>query len=224
MPDLSNGTLLTEKLANISSDMSLGAESGHVEAFLKAVASGEEIPVEQPDGSGIRMANVMARCIFETNELPRFADKSNGIWSHLYPIPFNQVFRGTANQNPRLADELIEHELPGILNWALEGLFRLRSHKTFPQGSDSEAALIDCRMVCDPAGAFLMDTTEVNLDKRIVASNLHWDYTLWAREKGAQIVSETELMKTVLRMYPNAYVYKAYSDYWMKGVGYRKRG
>ena len=32
MPDLSNGTLLTEKLANISSDMSLGAESGHVEA------------------------------------------------------------------------------------------------------------------------------------------------------------------------------------------------
>ena len=223
MPDPSNGTLLTEKLANISSDMSIEAENGHVEAFLKAVASGEEIPVEQPDGRGIRMANVMARCIFETNELPRFADKSNGIWSHLYPIPFNQVFRGTAKQNPRLADELIENELPGILNWALEGLFKLRAQKTFQQGRDSEAALINCRMVCDPAGAFLMENTEVNLDKRIVASNLHFDYTLWAKENGVQAVSETELMKTVLRMYPNAYVYKTSRAYWMKGIGYRKK-
>ena len=221
MPDQSNGTLLTEKLANISSDMSLGAESGHVEAFLKAVASGEEIPVEQPDGSGIHMANVMARCIFETNEMPRFADKSNGIWSHLYPIPFNHVFRGTANQNPRLADELIEHELSGILNWALEGLFRLRTQKTIPQGRDSEAALIDCRMVCDPAGAYLMERTEVNLEKRIDSSNLHHHYTLWAEEKGVQVVSGTELMKTVLRMYPNAYAYQTSTSYCLKGIGYR---
>ena len=223
MPDLSNSILLTEKLANISSNMSLGAESGHIEAFLKAVASGEEIPVEQTDGSGIRMVNVMARCIFETNELPRFADKSNGIWNHLYPIPFNHVFRGTAKQNPRLADELIEHELPGILNWALEGLFKVLSQKTIPQERDSEAALIDWRMVCDPVGAFLMDYTEINLDKRVCLSLLYLSYSRWAKRNGVQVVSETEFTKTVLRMYPNGCVYKTSTNYFLKGIGFRKK-
>lgn len=46
MPEVSNGDLLTEKLVNFSSDMSLGTNPEHVEAFLKSVASGEEIPVE----------------------------------------------------------------------------------------------------------------------------------------------------------------------------------
>ena len=223
MSDPSNSTLLTEKLANISSDMSLGAESGHVEAFLKAVASGEAIPVVQQDGSGIRMENVMARCIFETNELPHFADKSNGVWSHLYPIPFNQVFRGTANQNPHLADELIEQELSGVLNWAIEGLSKVLAIKTIPLGHDSEAALIGCRMASDPVGAYLMERTEVNLAKRVDSSTLHFCYTLWAEEKGVQVVSGTELMKIVLRMYPNVSVYKSSTSYYLKGIGFRNK-
>ena len=221
LADVSNGALLAGKLVNFSSDMSLGAEPERAEAALKAVASGEEIPIEQPDGSGIRMANARARCIFETNTLPHFLDKSNAVWDRLCLIPFNRVSRGTAKQNPHLADDL-NMELSGILTWALEGLFKLHAQKTFQQGRESEAALIDWRKECDPAGAYLMEMTEVNPKGRIDPSDLHFSYSRWAEAHGVPTVAGTEFVKTILRTYPNASVYKSSGSFWLKGIGYRK--
>ena len=218
MPEVSNGALLTEKLVNFSSDMSLGAEPEAVESFFKTVVSGEEIPVEQPDGT-IRLANVMARCIFETNELPLFADKSNAIWDRLYPIPFNQVFRGTAKQNPHLADELIEQELSGILNWALEGLFKVLQQKTFPLTEESWNTLVDWRAECDPVGAFLMDLYTFNPDRSSCPFLMYRHFCSWKDKHGIlTAVGETDFTKTVLKLFPSAFVNDKKR---LQGVSYR---
>ena len=220
LPNVSNGALLTEKLVNISSDMSLGAESERIEAFLKAIASGEEIPVEQQDGSGIHMTNAMVRCIFETNNLPHFADKSNGVWERLYPIPFNHVFRGTARQNPHLADELIAHELSGILNWALEGLFKVLQQSTLPLTEESWKALVEWRLECDSVGAFLMDSYVVDPNKAVKHYMMHDYYTRWMNNHGvSSVVEETEFMKDVLKMFPSAYFNDSAC---LQGIFYRK--
>lgn len=220
MPEVSNGTLLTEKLVNFSSDMSLGAEPEAVESFFKTVASGEEIPVEQPEGT-IRMANVMARCVFEANELPHFADKSNAIWDRLYPIPFNQVFRGTAKQNPHLADELIEQELSGVLNWALDGLFMVLQEKTFPLSEESWNTLVDWRAECDPVGAFLMDSYTINPNRSSSPIWMYYDYLSWKDKHGIlTAVGETDFTKTVLKLFPFAFVNDK-GD--LQGVSYRRK-
>lgn len=220
MPEMSNGALLTGKLVNFSSDMSLGAAPEAVESFFKTVASGEEISFEQPDGT-IRMANVMARCVFETNELPHFADKSNAVWDRLYPIPFNQVFRGTAKQNPHLADELIEQELSGVLNWALDGLFMVLQEKTFPLTEESWNTLVDWRVECDPVGAFLMDNYIVNPNRSVCPDMMYHYYLCWKDRHGIlSVVGETDFTKTVLKMFPSAFVIDQER---LQGVSYRSQ-
>lgn len=218
MPEVSNGALLTEKLVNFSSDMSLGSAPEAVVSFFKTVASGEEIHVEQPDGT-IRMANVMARCVFETNELPLFADKSNAIWDRLYPIPFNQVFRGTAKQNPHLADELIEQELSGILNWALDGLFMVLQEKTFPLTEESWNTLVDWRAECDPVGAFLMDRYTINPNRSSCPDMMYHFFLGWKDQHGIlTVIGETDFTKTVLKLFPSAFVNDKER---LQGVSYR---
>lgn len=218
MPDVSNGILLTEKLVNFSSDMSLGKEPEQVEAFLKSVASGEEIPVEQPNGT-ISLVNARARCIFETNTLPRFSDRSNAVWDRLYPIPFNQVFRGTGKQNPHLADELIEQELPGILNWAIEGLFKLLQQRTFPLIEDGLSTLVDCRVEYDSAAAFFMGEIQFNPHKRLRLDTMYLTYmTTWVKEHGVSPVGMTDFTRTFLRMFPGAQLDESL---YIRGIFYR---
>lgn len=56
-------------------------------------------------------------CAF--NSLPNIDDNSHGFWRRIRLIPFVKKFEGV-DDNRQLKNELLE-ELPGILNWALEG-------------------------------------------------------------------------------------------------------
>lgn len=54
-----------------------------------------------------------------TNNKPKIDGQDDGIWRRIHLIPFTRKFEG-ASQNKRLKDQLRD-ELPGILNWILEG-------------------------------------------------------------------------------------------------------
>ena len=65
------------------------------------------------------------RLLFSANHMPKFNDSSAGMLRRFYFIPFNKSFLGRkAKKGIHL--EFMD-ELPGILNWALEGLERLLS-------------------------------------------------------------------------------------------------
>ena len=62
--------------------------------------------------------------MFCLNELPKTNDISNGFYRRFLIAPFNvQIPKNRIN--PNLAKEIISHELPGIMNWVLEGRKRL---------------------------------------------------------------------------------------------------
>ena len=128
-------TPLTEKLLNIVGDLPTMPESGSansVEGFFKQITAGEEIPVERK-GVDAYKAPAIARMVFATNSMPYVADRSKAIWDRLRIIPFNQRIRETKEQNPNLAAEIVAAELPGVLNWALVGLAKLRKLRQFPE-------------------------------------------------------------------------------------------
>lgn len=54
------------------------------------------------------------------NNRPAIYERTNAAWSRVHLIPFNKSF-AKEDQDKRLADKL-KLELPGILNWAIEGL------------------------------------------------------------------------------------------------------
>jgi putative DNA primase/helicase len=56
---------------------------------------------------------------FTVNDMPRIRYEDDGMWRRIIAIPFNVSFQGK-NRDRDLDDKLLV-ELPGILNWALEG-------------------------------------------------------------------------------------------------------
>ena len=151
--------LLTENLLNIVGDLPTndGRLSLHmIEGILKDVTSGGLVSCERKNQEPYK-APAIARCIFATNSLPTFADRTNGVWDRLRIVPFDVRFRGTARQNPRLKEEIVAEELPGVFLWAVEGLAKLRKLRQFPRGPRGEKIEAQHRADCDHEAQFLQD-------------------------------------------------------------------
>ncbi|WP_294436274.1 phage/plasmid primase, P4 family [uncultured Victivallis sp.] len=196
---------LTEKLLNIVGELPQMPENGRsadVEGFFKSITSGDEIPVERKGIDGWK-ARAIARMVFATNVMPAFTDRSAGVWDRVRIIPFNQVFRGKPNQNHNLTAELLE-ELPGIFNWALLGLAKLRTLQTFPECPEGKALKEDHRNSCDHERAFLQEFTEAAPGGWTSSDNLYKQYREWTLNNGYRAVGAANFKKAVKALYPQS--------------------
>lgn len=89
------------------------------------------------------------------NDMPRFTDASGALATRMMHIQFPGTVAG--RERTTLKGELLA-ELPGILNWALEGLRRLAANGTFTVPQSSEELAADVRRQQGPVQAFLDDT------------------------------------------------------------------
>ena len=106
------------KLANIASEIETD-EIRTGERIIKAITGGDPITLNEKFKSPFQ-AKLSARLLFACNELPVFKDRSKAIKRRLVIIPMTQEIP-IAKRDPRLFEKLAR-ELPGIFNWALEGL------------------------------------------------------------------------------------------------------
>ena len=206
---------LTEKLANLVGDMPIMPDSGRIadmEGLFKSVTSGDEIFVERKFVDS-RTARVTARCVFATNEMPHFSDRSNGVWDRLRLIPFNVVMRNTEKQDPHLIDKLLE-ERSGILNWALQGLAELREHTVFPQSEESRQAVEQLRAESDHEATFLGETVQADPEGEVGSMRLYRDYRGWCSDNGYNSpVCSARFKTALLRKYPDARYSRRRSEY-----------
>ena len=131
---------LLGKLLNTCSDVSAKAFQGDV---FKRLASGEPISFKvlyQDVGT----STDYAKQLFCLNELPKTSDTSNGYFRRFLIAPF-PVQIPKSKINPKLAQEIIATELPGIMNWVLEGRKRLIEQQTFTESRAMRKALEDYR-------------------------------------------------------------------------------
>ena len=98
-------------------------------------------------------------------------------------------------------------ELPGVLNWALEGLRRLRAGGwRFTQPAACTAALEEHRRESDPARTFLLDHYEAAAGAGpIVAEELYLAYALWCDRNGHRNpLAHISFGKQIRRLFPGA--------------------
>jgi putative DNA primase/helicase len=197
---------LTQKLLNIVGELPVddgrrgGVDMATVEGMLKDCTSGGLVPVEMK-GQDRYEAPVIARCVFAMNELPRFFDRSDGLWDRLRIISFDQRVRGTAEDNPHLRSEIVEAELPGVLNWALCGLADLLQVKQFPESTRGSQLKKDHRDFCDPEGSYLTEHYQRNDDSVLRCSEMYEHYSTWAKESGYYARSNATFNKAVERVF-----------------------
>jgi putative DNA primase/helicase len=92
-----------------------------------------------------------------SNELPNLGDASGAVATRFMVLVLEKSWLGKENEN--LTDELLG-ELPGILNWALDGLDRLRKRRHFTEPQSSKDAVIELQDLSSPVAAFVRERCE----------------------------------------------------------------
>lgn len=136
-----------------------------------------------------------AKLVFSTNKLPRIQDDSDAYYNRWIIFPFNKnSFLG--KENPNLTNELLQ-ELPGILNWALEGRQRLLKNGKFSYTEDVAGMY---RRMSMPETAFLEDccVASDSLDDYIFKADLVVAYNRWAKENGVPPATSKKAFGTLM--------------------------
>jgi hypothetical protein len=119
-----------------------------------------------------------------TNELPRIADASTALPSRFIILPLSKSFLG--EEDHHLTDRLIA-ELPGILNWALDGWDRLIKRGRFLQPPSGLDLIEELEDLGSPVGAFVASAAPSDRARtsRALVCSMHG--TLGAKRKVASM-------------------------------------
>jgi putative DNA primase/helicase len=142
---------LTAKRVNWATEISTKMNP----AMFKALASREPIEARRPYGSAF-IQDQIPPMVFNTNVLPRDVEHNTGFFRRFLIINF-PISIPPEKRNPTLAKEIIETELPGVLNWVLEGMSRLLSQKGLTKSPTIENALNDYRKTSCSVSLFIED-------------------------------------------------------------------
>jgi P4 family phage/plasmid primase-like protien len=191
------------KLANIAAEV--GELDRTAEGTLKAFISGDRMCFERK-GKDAFTARPTARLLLSTNNVPRFADRSEGVWRRLRLVPFNRRVpegeRVPGMDKPEWWLRL--GEVPGMLNWALEGLRRLRANNMrFTEPAACRAALEAHRQESDPCRVFLLEHYEPAAGgEPIPSTELYKHYQEWGKENGhANLLTSHNFGRQVRRVF-----------------------
>ncbi len=177
------------KKVNIATENDLILTKSSVNTqFLKNVSSGEDIYVEQK-GKDMIQHVATTKMLFALNNMPQVSDTSDAFSRRLVIVHFEQKFSLNPKNdmekqaNVNLKHELVE-ELDGILNFALEGLGRLKDNNfqfTIPE--ESEAYLEEYQVDNNHIAEFLNDIDVVSSrDDRICQDDIFEEYLKWAEK------------------------------------------
>jgi putative DNA primase/helicase len=122
------------------------------------------------------------------NTLPEISGTDNGIWRRIRVIPFNVSFLG--REDPYLSQKL-RNELPGIMNWAIEGAIEWMQHGlTEPQLVVD--AVKEYRTDSNIVMTFLDSAIHLDLAERVQSSVLFREYTSYCNGAGFFAVNQTK--------------------------------
>ena len=114
--------LIDKQVAIIADARLSGRQDSQVVAERLLSISGEDLQTIDRKFREPWTGRLAVRFLILTNELPRIADTSSALSSRFIILASSQSWLG--REDEKLTDRLLL-ELPGILNWALEGLARL---------------------------------------------------------------------------------------------------
>ncbi|MFC2085679.1 phage/plasmid primase, P4 family [Bacteroidota bacterium] len=119
------------------------------------------------------------KILLGTNHKPDIKGTDHAIWRRMHLIPFN-VRIPVDEQDKHLGEKLVA-ELPGILNWCIEGCIEWRK-----QGLNPPAAVLnatsDYQAEMDVLQGFIDDECEVGHEMVVRAKQMHAAYNKWCGE------------------------------------------
>lgn len=147
-----------------------------------------------------------ARFVVIGNDMPKFTDASGALAGRMIHVKFGVSFFG--REDPTLTSTLME-ELPGILNWALDGLNRLTKRGHFKTPSSSQDAEREIMRLTSPVFGFIEDKAiESSEGEPVLLDDLFAVYREWcAEEEGRDRVGTKAVFARDLRSVGNGRIH-----------------
>ncbi len=175
------------KTINIATETELDDSRLNTEN-IKSIASGDQMHIQRKYKKGIDIVPLI-KLIFLTNNLPRVNDTTKGFLRKIMIIPFNAEFtHNNEDPNKRLDNRLIDKlkdEKEGILQYALEGLKRLRENKfQFTRCNIVDNALVNYEKEINPTIEFFEDNIDISHGSHTHRPDIFKRFKEWASETG----------------------------------------
>jgi hypothetical protein len=131
-----------------------------------------------------------------SNELLRFTDASTAVIGRIILLVLRKSWLGHEDTG---LETKIRKELPGILNWSLDGLDRLlvTNKNCFTVTAATEAELRDMADMASPVRAFVREKCELGADYSVSRDLLYSAYKLWCEANGHQKAAKSVFGKNL---------------------------
>jgi putative DNA primase/helicase len=184
--------------ANTMNKIQLGTAANRMNGI-----SGEDGQTVERKNIGDWNGKISARFQMAGNSLPNFGSNTAAMATRLLIIPFERSFKGSEDR--RLTEKLIA-ELPGILNWCLVGLDRLRARGDFFEPADSAAAKKRLVHMSDPIHGFVEDCCSLKGGAGVDKHVLYSTYVEYCEELHAKVQSLGDFTEGLQAIHPTVRV------------------
>jgi len=176
--------LIGKSLAIVSDARFTGNDISTVIERLLCISGEDTLTIDRKHLTSLTM-KLPVRFMFLTNELPRLADVSGALAGRFMILRFSESYFG--REDIGLTDKLC-HELPGILNWAIDGWKRLRERGRFIQPDSVSEVVNDMESLGSPAGAFVRDYCQLGEGRQVGVDVIYRAWRLWCSDQGQTAV------------------------------------
>lgn len=152
--------VIAERLLSISGEDAITIDRKHIDAWTGRLA---------------------ARFVIMTNELPHFSEASGALVGRFILLRMTQSFYGREDRG--LTGRLLL-ELPGIFNWALDGLARLNARGHFLQPKSGEESIRAMEDLASPIATFVRERCEVGHGFVVECDALFRAWQSWCEDQG----------------------------------------
>ncbi len=204
-------TCLLNCVAEMPSVDYQNASMSLAEDKLKAIVSGDAIEVERKN-KDVVTAKPTARLLFALNELPTFRDRSNGVWRRMIIVPFDTVV-SPDRADFDLSEKIIRSELPGVFNWALEGLVRLRQRGRFEEPAVSVQLKENHKKGCNHEEEFFEEhCSDGSANDFVPTEGLFLQYELFCSRWGYRPLSKNRFVQAMKSKFPGVTDHRSRAD------------
>jgi putative DNA primase/helicase len=181
-------SLLGKPLAVIS-DARLSGDGGQVVERLLTISGEDTIDIDRKYRDPWT-GKLPTRLMILTNELPNFGDSSGVIARRFVVLNMTRSWLG--KEDTTLTAKLAA-EMPGILNWALDGLARLERTGRITEPPSSREAVITMQDTASPTSAFVRERCATGPTCSVPVDTLWAIWREWAEDNGVRAVGTKQM-------------------------------
>lgn len=140
----------------------------------------------------------ICRIVMSTNELPSTSDTSIGYFRRLLMIDWR--YNVPAEKRDADLDDKLRHELPGIFNWAMEGLRRYKLRGKLVEPEESKKLLAAYQAEQDTFLRFFAENYQIDANGWTANEAIYGDYKRWGDAMNERVVPQTVVSKRLQKM------------------------